>query len=66
LAAGLRSCKITKIHLQKHSVLFEGRGYGHGIGMCQDGAKGMAQAGNSYQKILKHYYPGSKLISLTK
>ena len=66
LAAGLRSCKITKIHLQKRSVIFEGHGYGHGIGMCQDGAKGMALAGHSYEKILKHYYPGSKLVSLTK
>ncbi len=42
---------------------FTGRGWGHGVGMCQVGAYGMARAGLSYEKILKSYYTG---ISLTK
>ncbi|MDT7542660.1 MAG: hypothetical protein QOE33_2564 [Acidobacteriota bacterium] len=42
---------------------FTGRGWGHGVGMCQVGAYGMARAGVSYDKILKHYYTG---IELTK
>jgi stage II sporulation protein D len=42
---------------------FTGRGWGHGVGMCQVGAYGMARAGLSYEKILKHYYTG---IELTK
>ena len=33
-------------------------GYGHGIGMSQSGAKGMAEAGFGYEEILKHYYTG--------
>lgn len=64
LSVGLKSCRITRVTLLKNSVRFEGRGYGHGIGMCQDGANGMAKAGKTYEQILKHYYPGSKLTTL--
>jgi SpoIID/LytB domain protein len=53
---------------QKHSkrgllerAVFEGRGWGHGVGMCQMGAIGMAEAGYDAGRILKHYYPGSAL-----
>ena len=37
---------------------FAGRGWGHGVGMSQEGAKGMANAGFSYIEILIHYFPG--------
>ena len=40
------------------SFTFSGRGYGHGVGMCQTGAYGMAKAGKSYTDILKTYYTG--------
>jgi stage II sporulation protein D len=39
----------------------EGRGHGHGVGMCQWGAMGMADEGFRYDEILPHYYPGSRL-----
>jgi stage II sporulation protein D len=39
----------------------EGRGHGHGVGMCQWGAMGMADEGFRYDEILRHYYPGSRL-----
>ena len=39
--------------------VFTGRGWGHGVGMCQVGAFGMAAAGYSYRQILAHYYPGT-------
>ena len=42
---------------------FTGRGFGHGVGMCQVGAYGLARAGLSYEKILKHFYTG---VALTK
>lgn len=35
-----------------------GKGWGHGVGLCQVGAFGMAQAGSSFEQILKHYYSG--------
>ncbi len=40
---------------------FNGKGFGHGLGMSQYGAKGMAEAGNNYQEILEHYYQGAKV-----
>ncbi|MGH9901515.1 MAG: SpoIID/LytB domain-containing protein, partial [Pyrinomonadaceae bacterium] len=43
--------------------VFTGRGFGHGVGMCQVGAYGMARAGRDYEQILKAYYTD---ISLTK
>ncbi len=43
------------------SFTFNGRGWGHGIGLCQVGAYGMARAGRSYEEILKTYYQGIEL-----
>jgi stage II sporulation protein D len=43
------------------SFTFDGRGWGHGVGLCQVGAYGMARAGRSYEEILKAYYQGIEL-----
>jgi stage II sporulation protein D len=43
---------------------FTGRGQGHGAGLCQWGAAGMARDGAGYRDILRHYYPGTELIKL--
>ena len=43
---------------------FSGRGWGHGVGMCQWGAKGMAEQGHTAVQILAHYYPGATLSTL--
>ncbi|MGI9035592.1 MAG: SpoIID/LytB domain-containing protein [Pyrinomonadaceae bacterium] len=45
------------------SYAFTGRGWGHGVGMCQYGAYGLAKMGVKYDAILKHYYTG---IDLTR
>lgn len=47
-------------------IVAEGHGYGHGIGMCQWGAMGMADEGYSYDRILRHYYPGASLRRATR
>lgn len=44
---------------------FSGRGYGHGVGLCQWGAKGMAEQGYSAKRILEFYYPGTELGALS-
>ncbi len=44
--------------------ILTGKGWGHGVGLCQVGAFGMAQAGSSYQAILRHYYSGISLAAL--
>ncbi len=41
--------------------IFTGRGWGHGVGLCQAGAFGMARAGASFEQILRHYYTGVTL-----
>lgn len=41
--------------------VFTGKGWGHGVGLCQVGAFGLAQAGATYEAILKHYYTGIRL-----
>lgn len=43
------------------SFTFHGRGWGHGVGLCQVGAFGMARAGHSYEEILKTYYQGVEI-----
>jgi stage II sporulation protein D len=55
---------LASIQKQSDGYLFEGRGYGHGVGMSQWGAQGMAQGGSSYQQILRHYYPGTELKTI--
>lgn len=42
-------------------VVVEGRGFGHGVGLCQFGTEGFARAGRSAREILAHYYPGSSM-----
>lgn len=43
-------------------ITFSGRGWGHGVGMCQWGARGMAAHGVGYRDILKHFYPVTQLM----
>jgi stage II sporulation protein D len=42
--------------------VFLGRGWGHGVGLCQNGAFGMALAGAPYDQILRHYYTGIDIV----
>jgi stage II sporulation protein D len=60
LAAGPDSVRSTNFSVKTSggAAYFTGHGWGHGIGMCQWGARGMAAAGYEYEKILKHYFPG--------
>ena len=57
---GLRSCDFS-IQLLGNNVSIETKGYGHGVGMSQYGALGMAKNGFSYKDILDHYYIGTHL-----
>ena len=43
------------------TIVLHGRGWGHGVGMCQIGAAVMGHLGYSYQDILHHYYPGAEI-----
>lgn len=59
----LRS-SLFVVEMQRGSAVFRGAGFGHGVGMCQTGAVGMAETGKSYREILRHYYPGTTLRKL--
>jgi len=58
LLGGLKST-LFEVHRDGDAFVFHGAGFGHGVGMCQMGAIGMASAGESSAHILAHYYRGS-------
>jgi stage II sporulation protein D len=43
------------------NIIFNGKGFGHGVGMCQWGAIKQSRLGIDYKNILEHYYPGTVL-----
>lgn len=53
--------KTTLAASSPRGYVFNGGGWGHGVGMSQYGAKGMAENGYTYDRILYHYYPGTYL-----
>ena len=60
----LRSTLVFEIRVAGDRLHVSGGGWGHGVGMCQMGARGMATAGASAADILAHYYPGAELRRL--
>lgn len=58
---GLRSADFS-VSQSGSSIVFTTKGYGHGVGMSQYGANGMANAGYNYKQILKHYYTGISIV----
>jgi stage II sporulation protein D len=57
----LRSLRLHSAKLRRQGVEFTGTGSGHGVGLCQWGAKLQAEAGRNYEKILHYYFPGPTL-----
>ena len=51
-----------EITMQGYYVNFVGKGWGHGVGMCQWGTRGMAEQQFNFKQILSYYYPGSELM----
>ena len=52
----MRSTLLTSLKIENGKVHMAGKGYGHGVGMSQWGAYGMAQEGKSAEQIIKHYF----------
>ena len=59
-ALGLRSACFT-VQYQEGTFLLTTKGYGHGVGLSQWGAKALAEQGQSAEEILAHYFPGTEL-----
>ena len=69
-AAQLRrtlSLKSTRIAISSEGgkTVFRTTGYGHGVGMCQWGAASMAERGDTFDQILRHYYTGVRIQQIT-
>ena len=63
LIIGPEVIKSTNFKMKKvdQAIEFSGVGWGHGVGLCQWGARGMALKGYKYDKILEFYYPGTRI-----
>ena len=63
-ASDLKSTLIDSIEMTDSGITFTGSGFGHGVGMSQWGAYGMAENGASAEEIIQHYYTGVDLVEL--
>jgi len=64
-AIGYSSIRSTDFEMKSvgNEYVFVGVGYGHGVGLCQWGAKQRAENGFNYREILSYYYPGTRVVS---
>jgi stage II sporulation protein D len=53
-----------RITITGENVVIRGNGYGHGVGLCQDGARVMASRGMTYRDITRFYYPGTFIVNV--
>ena len=58
------SARFRVQELEGGGVRLDGRGYGHGVGLCQWGAKVMGEQGKAAEEILRHYYPAAEIRKL--
>lgn len=63
-ASTLKSTLIEAVQLQDDKLILQGRGFGHGVGMSQWGARNMANEGKTAEEIIHHYYTGVDLVEL--
>jgi stage II sporulation protein D len=54
------------ISVEDGNVLLNGRGYGHGVGLCQEGAMEMGRRGYKYEEIIRFYYKNVRLVSVSE
>ncbi|WP_413581855.1 SpoIID/LytB domain-containing protein [Bdellovibrio sp. HCB288] len=62
-ALGFTELRSTLFDLKQHEneFVFSGRGFGHGVGLCQWGSRALGLKGKNFAQILKHYYPAARL-----
>ncbi len=66
--AGYSKVLSTQFQIESigRDLVLVGKGSGHGVGLCQWGMKEMAELGYSYEAIVRYYYPGTELLSLSQ
>ncbi len=60
----LKSTLISSVSMEGDKITFTGSGYGHGVGMSQWGAYGMAQEGSNAEEIVKHYFKDVDIVKV--
>lgn len=60
----MRSTFLEKMELGEGNLCMSGTGYGHGVGLCQWGARAMAEEGNTSEEIVQYFYKNIRLVSL--
>lgn len=60
---GLKSA-LFSVSAENGKIIFNGRGFGHGVGLCQEGAMVMARKGYTFSEIINYYYTGVKIINI--
>jgi stage II sporulation protein D len=64
LGADVVRSTLFEVDMQGYYFDLTGQGWGHGVGMCQQGACGMALSGKHMDEILQFYYPGTLLETM--
>jgi len=62
----IRSTFLTGVKVEGNQLVLKGKGFGHGVGLCQWGAKRLAEQGHSPEDIVKFYYKGIEIKKLWK
>jgi stage II sporulation protein D len=67
-AFGGRTIRSTWFDVRRNDggYVFEGRGFGHGVGLCQAGALARIRAGTRLPAILQKYFPGTRLVAMRR
>ncbi|HHX74535.1 MAG TPA: SpoIID/LytB domain-containing protein [Firmicutes bacterium] len=60
----MRSTYITALKIENGQLVMQGSGYGHGVGMCQWGARSLAEEGKSAGEIVRYYYHNIEIVRL--
>jgi stage II sporulation protein D len=60
----MRSTLLTSLRIEQDKVVMEGKGFGHGVGMSQWGARVLAEQGKSPEDIIKYYFKGVEIVKL--
>lgn len=60
----MRSTYIEEISIEDNNITLKGTGYGHGVGMCQWGARSLAEKGKNAEEIVKYYYRNIDIVKL--
>ena len=59
-----KSTMVADIDKTKKGFVFQGKGWGHGVGLCQFGMRQLAKLGYTSKQILEYYYPGSEIVKI--